>query len=143
MKRILTSGLALVLAGTLSACIDLEENLVSNLSAEYVSTPDGLNAATSSIYARLRGYYGREQQMALSDMGTDLFTNGDQVSSGAQAWFYFADYNSGLNSTDDRIRVTWNNFYIMIANANTVLDKGPETPLGGVLTQAVKNSRLG
>lgn len=143
MKRIVMTGLALALAGSIGACVDLDEKLVSSLAPESIKTPDGLLLATNAIYSRLRGYYGREQSMAMSDMGTDIWTNGDQVSSGAQSWFYFADYSAGLGSTDDRVKNTWNNFYIMIADANAVLDNGPETPLSTTLTQAVKNSRLG
>ena len=143
MRRII-SGVVLALTVAGGACVDLEEKLVSNLSSEYVKTAAGLNDATNAIYTRLRGYYGREQMMAMSDMGTDAITNGDQVvAGGAQPWVYFADYNTQFNGSDARVGATWNNFYIMVANANVVLTYGPAVPVGGVLTQADKDSRLG
>jgi hypothetical protein len=43
---------------------------------------------------------------------------------------------SGLNQA-------WQQGYQIIAGANVVLDNGPNTALGGVLTQAIKDSRLG
>ena len=89
MKTLFKAGLVGAAALTaMGACTDLSETLVSNLSNEYIETPAGLTAGTNAIYQQLRGWYGREQQMAVSDMGTDLFTNGDQVSSGAQAWVW-------------------------------------------------------
>jgi len=143
MKRFITTCLGLGSLAAIGACTDLSEKLVSNLSNQYIQTQNGLTAGTNAIYQQLRGYYGREQEMALSDMGTDIFTNGDQVSSGAQAWFYLNDYTSGLNATDGRIQELWNPMYVLIGRANVVLDVGPNTPTGGDLTAAVKNSRLG
>lgn len=144
MKRILTTGAALAIVAVSSGCVDLSEKLVSNLTNEFISTPEGLTAATNAIYNQLRGYYGREQNMAVTDLGTDLFFNGDQVAAGgAQNWEYLNTYASGLNSADSRIQFTWEPMYIQISRANVVLEQGAKVPVGGVLTQAVKDSRLG
>jgi hypothetical protein len=96
----------------------------------------------NSIYQQLRGFYGREQHMALTDFGTDIFTNGDQVSGGAQAWFYLNDYTSGLNSTDGRIQELWNPLYVLIARANVVIDAAPNVPTGGDLPATLRDSRV-
>ena len=42
MKRLLLSTFGLV---TLAGCVDLDEKLISGVSSQYYSTPDGLNAA--------------------------------------------------------------------------------------------------
>jgi starch-binding outer membrane protein, SusD/RagB family len=143
-ERLALTGLALGVIGLAGGCMDLEEDLVSNLSNQYISTPDGLTAAVNGAYSQLRGYWGREQNMALTDMGTDLWMNGDQVAAGgAQNWEYFNTYSSSMNGQDGRITNTWNPLYVMISRANAVLDQGVNAPVGGALTQAVKNSRLG
>lgn len=144
MKRILTTCAALALAGLNTGCVDLSEKLVSNLTNEFISTPEGLTAATNAIYNNLRGYYGREQNMAVTDLGTDIFFNGDQVAAGgAQNWEYFNTYTSAFNSTDQRIRFLWEPMYVTISRANVVLEQGSLVPVGGILTQAVRDSRLG
>ena len=143
MKRLVTLGMALALAAGSSGCMDLNEKLVSSLGNGYVRTPAGITAATNAIYSQLRGYYGREQQMAISDMGTDLWTNGDQVGGSAQQWDYFANYNSRFNGQDGYITATWNNNYVQIGRANLVLDEMADVPVGPELTQDQKNSRLG
>src|SRR5262245_53928718 len=98
MKMNLRAGAAAALVLFASACVDLTEHLVSSLSNDFVSTPEGLTAATNAIYSNLRGYYGREQNMALTDLGTDIFMNGDQVAAGgAQPWEYLNTYISALN----------------------------------------------
>ncbi|HYD51622.1 MAG TPA: RagB/SusD family nutrient uptake outer membrane protein, partial [Gemmatimonadaceae bacterium] len=143
MRRIVTASLGLVLLGGIGACVDLDEKLVSNLNSQYLETQAGVTAGVNSVYQQLRGFYGREQQMALTELGTDIFTNGDQVSSGAQAWFYLNDYTSGLNSTDGRIQELWNPMYVLIARANAVIEAADKVPEGGDLPAALKASRIG
>jgi hypothetical protein len=144
MKRILTTCAALAIVGANTSCVDLSEKLVSNLTNEFISTPEGLTAATNAIYNQLRGYYGREQNMAVTDLGTDIFFNGDQVAAGgAQNWEYFNTYISSLNSSDQRLRFLWEPMYVQISRANVVLEQGSQVPVGGTLSQATKDSRLG
>jgi hypothetical protein len=135
---------AALLTVALAACVDLSEKLVSSLSPEFTSTPDGLHAATNAIYAQLRQYWGREQNMAITELGTDIWLNGDQVAAGgAQPWEYLNTYTAQLNAADARLQNFWNPMYVMINRANIVLEKGPSTPLAQTLSQAQKDSRLG
>ena len=45
--------------------MNLDEKLITGVSSQYYSTPDGLSSAVIASYAQLRGYYGREQLMSL------------------------------------------------------------------------------
>ena len=79
MKRILLStfGLAVLTA----SCVDLDEELISGVSSEYYATPDGLNAAVIASYGQLRSFYGREQLLSLTQVGTDTWMAADQSGS--------------------------------------------------------------
>ena len=145
MKRLSYGVPTLVLTLGLFACVDLTEKLVSNLGSSYVDTPQGLTDATTAIYAGLRGFYGRgETDYALTELGTDAWTAADQVSSGgAQNWIYYDTYEPTYTSQGSFLDAFWGWGYTVINRANTVLDQGPQVPVGGTLTQAVKDSRLG
>ena len=66
MKRILLSTVTLGLVAGAIGCVNLDEKLITGVSSQYYSTPDGLNSAVIASYAQLRGYYGREQLLSLS-----------------------------------------------------------------------------
>src|SRR5215467_5113199 len=135
MKRILlcTATLGLVAAG----CTSLDEKLITGVSSQYYSTPDGLNSAVIASYAQLRGYYGREQLLSLTQVGTDTWMAADQSGSNNKD---FDGYGGGLNSTVAPLANTWNPAYQAINTLNAALDRGPATQ---GLSAAVKNSLLG
>ena len=68
MKRILISTVTLGLAA-FAGCVNLDEKLITGVSSEYYSTPDGLNSAVVASYSQLRSYYGREQLISLAQAG--------------------------------------------------------------------------
>ncbi|MGH7618547.1 MAG: RagB/SusD family nutrient uptake outer membrane protein, partial [Gemmatimonadaceae bacterium] len=135
MKRILlcTATLGLVAAG----CTSLDEKLITGVSSEYYSTPDGLNSAVVASYAQLRGYYGREQLLSLQQVGTDTWLAADQSGSNNKD---FDSYGGGLNSTVSPLANTWNPAYQAINTLNAALDRGPGAT---GISAAVKNSLLG
>jgi starch-binding outer membrane protein, SusD/RagB family len=135
MKRLLLCTLGLV-AGS-AACVSLDEKLVTGVSSEYYETPDGLNSAVVASYAQLRNYYGREQLLSLTQVGTDTWMDADQAASQNRE---FGAYNGGLNSTVAPLANTWAPAYQAINTLNAALDRGPNT-VG--LSPAVKNSLLG
>src|SRR5471032_650207 len=140
MKSPFKKLVALSLLAWAGGCISLDEPLVSKVTSQYYATAQGLTAASNALYSGLRGHWGREESMAISQLGTDTWFNGDQVAAGgAQAWSYLNDYSVQLNSADARLQATWNNFYQQINIANAVLDRGPNTTN---VTTAIKNSRL-
>lgn len=145
MKRFLRAALALALVtSTAGACVDLDEELVSSLGANYAATQQGLTDLTNGVYAAVKGYNSGDTWYAMQQMGVDTWTAADQVAAGgAQPWVYLDTYDAQYNSLSAFINPQWQGGYTIIARANVVLDNGPNTPLGGSLTQAVKDSRLG
>ena len=144
MKRSLSAGLALVLVAGMTACLNLDEKLVSSLGSNYAATQQGLTDLTNGIYAGVRGFNGGDAYYGMEVLGTDTWTAADQVSAGgAQNWVYLDTYDPQYNSLGAFLNAQWQAGYTIIARANVVLDNGDSTPVGGVLTQAIKNSRLG
>src|SRR3954470_8040114 len=137
MKRILHSAVTLGLAAGFVACNSLDEKLITGVSSEYYSTPDGLNSAVVASYSQLRGFYGREQLMSLTQVGTDTWMAADQAGSNNKE---FDAYNGGLNSTVSPLANTWNPAYQAINTLNAALDRGPNTQ---GISAAVKASLLG
>lgn len=137
MKRILLSTVTLGLVAGLANCTSLDEKLITGVSSQYYSTPDGLSSAVIASYAQLRGYYGREQLLSLQQVGTDTWMAADQAGSNNKE---FDGYNGGLNSTVAPLANTWNPAYQAINTLNAALDRGP-TATG--ISAAVKNSLLG
>jgi len=138
MKRILLSTVTLGLAaGAIAGCVDLDEKLITGVSSQYYSSPDGLNSAVVASYSQLRGFYGREQLLSLTQVGTDTWMAADQAGSNNKE---FDAYNSGLNSQVAPLANTWNPAYQAINTLNSALDRGPNTQ--GIPT-ATKNGLLG
>jgi hypothetical protein len=120
MKRFLLCALALGVAG----CVNLDEDLISGVSSQYYSTPDGLNAAVVASYSQLRGFYGREQLLSLTQVGTDTWMAADQSGSNNKD---FDSYGGGLNATVAPLANTWNPAYQAINTLNAALERGPNT----------------
>ena len=137
MKRILMSTVTLGLVAGAFGCVNLDEKLITGVSSEYYSTPDGLNSAVIASYAQLRGFYGREQLLSLTQVGTDTWMAADQSGSNNKD---FDSYGGGLNSTVAPLANTWNPAYQAINTLNAALDRGPATQ---GISAAVKNSLLG
>lgn len=122
MIRNILRALSVGLLASTAACIDLDEKLITGVSSEYYSTPDGLNSALIASYAQLRGFYGREQLISLFQAGTDTWSDADQAGSNNRE---FGAYNAGLNSSVAPLANTWNPAYQMINTLNAALDRGP------------------
>ena len=137
MKRILLSTVTLGLVVAAFGCTNLDEKLITGVSSQYYSTPDGLNSAIVAAYSQLRGYYGREQLLSLQQVGTDTWMAADQSGSNNKD---FDSYGGGLNSTVAPLANTWNPAYGTINTLNAALDRGPSAT---GITTAVKNSLLG
>src|SRR6266699_3744731 len=73
--QVLSWGLA---RAALTACVNLDEQLVGTVTTTYFTTPAGLEAAVDGDYAQLRDFFGREESFAVTEFGTDLTTNGGQ-----------------------------------------------------------------
>jgi hypothetical protein len=130
-------AVALALVATAVSCVNIDEHLVTGVSSQYYSTPDGLNSALVASYAQLRGFYGKEQLLSLTQVGTDTWQSGDQSGSNN---LHFDAYDAQLNSQAPELANTWNPAYVMINTLNAALERGPNTP---GLTAATKNRLLG
>jgi len=137
MKRVLLSTVTLGLIAGAVSCANLDEQLITGVSSQYYSTPDGLNSAVIASYAQLRGYYGREQLISLQQVGTDTWMAADQSGSNNKD---FDSYGGGFNSTVAPLANTWNPAYQAINTLNAALDRGPAAT---GIPQATKNSLLG
>ncbi|MEP6493478.1 MAG: RagB/SusD family nutrient uptake outer membrane protein [bacterium] len=124
MKRIVLSTVTLGLVAGFAGCVNLDEKLITGVSSQYYATPDGLNSAVIASYSQLRGFYGREQLMSLTQVGTDTWMAADQAGSNNKE---FDSYNGGLNSTVAPLANTWNPAYQAINTLNAALDRGPNT----------------
>jgi len=137
MKRILLRTVTLGFVAGLAGCVDLNEKLITGVSSQYYSTPDGLNSAIIASYSQLRSFWGREQLISLAQAGTDTWSDADQAGSNNRE---FGAYNAGLNSTVAPLANTWNPAYQMINTLNAALERGPNTQ---GIPAATKNALLG
>ncbi len=137
MKRTVLCTAALGLVAGIVGCVDLQEKLITGVSSEYYSTPDGLNSAVIASYSQLRSYYGREQLISLAQAGTDTWSDADQSGSNNRE---FGGYTGGLNASVAPLANTWNPAYQMINTLNAALDRGPSTT---GIPQTTKNTLLG
>ncbi|HEX6041898.1 RagB/SusD family nutrient uptake outer membrane protein [Longimicrobium sp.] len=140
MKNKLTVlALAAVSLGT-AGCLDLVETPVSGVTGEYFATPEGADAATSGAYARLRDYYGQQQEIYLGWAGTDVWKRGQQlVPNGAGCYNDYTPQLSATGCTND-IRDNWQQSYFAINSANTAIKFIGEST---ALSETIKNTRLG
>jgi hypothetical protein len=144
MKGYLRAGLTLALVAAATACVDLDEELVSSLGADYASTAQGLTDVTNGIYAGVKGFGQGDTYYGIQMLGTDTWTAADQVTAGgAQNWIYLDNYNAQYNSLAAFINPQWQAGYQIIARANVVIDNAPNITVGPTLTQALKDSRIG
>ena len=128
----MTLGLVAGFAG----CVNLDEKLITGVSSQYYATPDGLSSALIASYSQLRGFYGREQLMSLTQVGTDTWMAADQAGSNNKE---FDAYNGGLSSQVAPLANTWNPAYQAINTLNAALDRGPNT---AGISPAVKTTLL-
>lgn len=103
------------------ACQDLlEEKVISQVGAEYITTVTGYEAAVKATYASLRDFYGRESAMTMTVFGTDTYTMGSDGS-----YKYVNQYTSQFDSRTPFINDIWNSLYLGINTANAVVDQAP------------------
>jgi hypothetical protein len=128
MKQKLLSAVMIGLGLSAVSCVSLDEKLITGISSQYYSTPDGLSAAVTASYSQLRNYYGREQMIKLALAGTDTWQAGDQATTdGVGSQQDFDKYNGNVVSSAASLANTWNPAYQMINTLNSALDRGPNT----------------
>lgn len=116
------------------SCNTLDEEVVSGVTSEYLSTPEGLEAGINAAYANLRTYYAQEDGNKISVYGTDEYTHG-----GHGGDWDIDRYGAGLNAENDRFWNLWRNFYSAINTCNAVVDRAAASD---ELTDAQKNPKV-
>jgi starch-binding outer membrane protein, SusD/RagB family len=117
------------------SCQDaLKEDVISQIGNEYLNTPKGFNDAVNAAYSSLRGYYGTQQGLQMTEYGTDIYATG---ADGSYKGFHF--YDPQLNSSIDWLANVWEELYRGINTCNAVIDRS-KTVTG--ITEAVKNQRV-
>jgi hypothetical protein len=126
--------LGLALAG-LTACVDLTEKLVGNVTTQYFASGAGLDAAVMGDYSLQRGFWGREEALTVTEYGTDLGTTGDQP-----GYKYINSYGGQLSPAEGSFRFPWDAFYRAINSSNAVIGRA-----AGVtdMDAATKATRIG
>ena len=117
------------------SCSDiLKEEVISGIGNDYINTPAGFNAAINSAYATLRGYYGTQMGLTVTEYGTDLYATG---ADGGYKGFHF--YDAQLNSQVDWLKDIWDELYRGINTCNAVIERAPKAT---GLTEALKKQRI-
>ena len=117
------------------SCKDLlTEKVVSNIGNDYINTPAGFNAAINSAYATLRGFYGTQMGLTVTEYGTDLYATG---ADGGYKGFHF--YDAQLNSQVDWLALIWDELYRGINVCNAVIERAPKAT---GLSDALKKQRV-
>jgi starch-binding outer membrane protein, SusD/RagB family len=117
------------------SCKDvLKETVISSIGNAYIETPAGFNAAINSAYGALRGYYGTQMGLTVTEYGTDLYATG---ADGGYKGFHF--YDAQLNSQVDWLKLIWDELYRGINTCNAVIERAP-TATG--LSDVLKKQRV-
>ena len=108
----------------------LEEHPKTVFTVDFFKSPSGIQSAVTTLYSGMRYVYGPEPSLAITVMGTDEFTGGDQVliSTGGQYVRSFALYGgpSPIQPSDGSLLNMWNTVFSLINLANGVVNIAPE-----------------
>jgi hypothetical protein len=116
------------------SCDTLDEEIVSGVTAEYLDTPDGLDAGVNAAYSYLREWYAQETGCNITVFGTDEFTHG-----GHGGNWDIDKYGAGLNAENGNFWNLWASFYQAINTCNAVIDRATASE---VLTEAEKTPKI-
>jgi len=112
----LLAGLMLITSG----CSDwLSEDKAPVMSYDFYETEQGLDAAIVAAYSFLRWGVGGERFDVFTELGTDLFTEGEDGSNRES----FNKYATQLNPDVGILNEMWENHYKGISDANIAMQK--------------------
>lgn len=138
MKKTLFISLVGISLFFTSCLSQLEEDVRTQVTDNYLTTTAGFNEAVNASYASLKNVFcGIEDNTIIPNLttfGTDTYSNGFD---GGGKMFNF--YNSDLNARNAFITGNWNNLYTAINTCNAVITRAPQV---AGLTEAVKNTRV-
>ena len=128
--KVVPFSLLAVITLLLAGCAKkLQEHPYTVFTPSFYQTPAGLTSGINALYAGMRFNYGPEPALAITIMGTDEFTGGDQVtaSTGGQYVRSFAIYGGGspISASDGSILNQWNSNFNLINLANALIQYAP------------------
>ncbi|WP_158858767.1 RagB/SusD family nutrient uptake outer membrane protein [Lunatibacter salilacus] len=130
MKKIFNKLFLLSLLSLSVGCADfLEENNQSGLTADgYFVTLEGIEALVNSCYTPMRFWYGKENGIAMTETGTDIFTRGNGMENPPVAL-----YNSDLSGANGPLNFYWTRLYSALNTTNAAVKRIPDSPLSAAL----------
>lgn len=137
MKRIsiyIVTGITLCILSTMQACSLKEKNVAVLSLDKSFTTRAGFEGLLNGCYNDLYFLYGKEDFVAPTEVGTDLWVNVATAGAG------FALYDDRLVTTDGNLKVIWGSAYSTINLCNTVLYYGKEVK--GYTSQAEIDTKL-
>jgi hypothetical protein len=135
MKKVIPIVVLLMTINILSCKDFLKEELVSDVSAAYYTTPAGFEDAVDATYYYLKFVYSNERAYSMTVFGTDTYTNGADGGYKGFNW-----YDATLRADVDILNQTWQYLYQGINQANAVI--GRSAAVEGV-PDAQKEERVG
>src|SRR5437867_12224838 len=120
MSRRTVALVGAVLLVSLTACVDLNEHLVSGLANQPYNSAELVDALVNATYEPLRSFWAQERGFTVTEFGTDIFTKGADGSHK-----FINDYTTQLNADESFFRDTWDDFYRAINTANAVIGRAP------------------
>lgn len=122
----ITIQLSLVLTLLMQSACNylLKEDPVSLATADgYYTSMVGIKDGLKACYPPLRSYYGTEGLFFLTEVGTDINTNGF---GGVVNNPSFNNYDQNLKGSHSYFSAIWNSFYKGINQCNTIIGRTPE-----------------
>lgn len=112
----------------------LDEDVISQIGNDYLSTPKGLDDGVNAAYSTFRNWYGTERGHNFTIFGTDTYTNGADGS-----WKFMNTYTNQFDSRNGHAREVWDELYRGINTCNAVIERA--VSVTGV-SQDVVNQRI-
>ena len=123
--KIIACFLAASLILGMSSCSDiLDEKPKSELTSEYLKTPEGIKGSITASYSGLRWLFGPDGSLCITIPGTDEFMTTDMLN-GTQA--SFDTYDQYLSSTNGSVGGFWNNGLQFINSCNGAIQFADES----------------
>jgi len=121
---------------SLSCKKSLEENNPSGITAESVfTTPEGFETLVNAAYSYQRWWYGKEEGMSMSEMGTDLWMSGAGDGTTDLTQYLNLQGNNGAITTE------WQQLYAAINQCNAGINRIGEAGLS-ITVRPVREAEL-
>lgn len=95
---------------------ELDEKIVSGITDQYLDTKAGFYAGLNAVYSDCRNFYGSEKGLEMTELGTDIMTNGSDGD-----FKYYNLYNTQLDAREEWVTTLWNNSYRTINTIHAIL----------------------